>query len=103
MPRARLVAGLALLAATASLSACLLPPAAPTVIASAGGTGPQDAYRVASVAQELEVLRLLSLQPVRQEVRVLNGQPFDVVTAINHTTREERVVWFDITRFYGRS
>jgi hypothetical protein len=99
----RRLAGLALLAAVAGgLSACVLPPDAPTVLASANGTGPDDAYVVSSVEQEYEVLHLLGLQVQRQSLHVINGKPFDVLTVVNPQTQETRDVWFDISRFYGR-
>jgi len=71
------------------------------VIASANGTGPDDAYVVDSVAQEYEVLRLLGLQS--QSLHVIDGRPFDVLTATDPETKEAREVWFDISRFFGRS
>ncbi len=98
----RRLAAAALLAAVGGLAGCVLPPDAPTVLASAGGTGPGDAYVVSSVEQEYEVLHLLGLTVQQQSVHVINGQPFDVLTAINPNTQETRDVWFDISRFYGR-
>lgn len=71
------------------------------MIASANGTGPDDAYVVDSVAQEYEVLRLLGLQS--QSLHVIDGRPFDVLTATDPETKEARQVWFDISRFFGRS
>ncbi len=84
------------------LTACVLPPDAPTVLASANGTGPDDAYVVSSVAQEYEVVRLLGLTVQQQRVHVINGQPFDVLSTINPETQEMRDVWFDISRFFRR-
>lgn len=100
LPR-RLI-GVALLGAVAGLSACALPPDAPTVIASANGTGPNDAYVVVSVAQEYEVLHLLGLQSRGQELHVIDGHPYDVIDTIDPQTQETRDVWFDISRFFGR-
>ncbi|MCL6250613.1 hypothetical protein M3P36_06090 [Altererythrobacter sp. KTW20L] len=97
--------GLALLLAGAilpALSGCLLPPDAPSVLASAGGTGPDDAYVVYSVEQEYEVLRLLGLRPERQSLHIIDGRAFDVIIATNPETGEARDVWFDISRFFGR-
>lgn len=93
---------LLLAAVSGGLAACALPPDAPTVLASANGTGPDDAYLVYSVEQEYEVLRLLGLTAQRQSLHIINGRPFDVMTAINAETQETRDVWFDISRFYGR-
>ncbi len=73
------------------------------MIASANGTGPDDAYVVDSVAQEYEVLRLLGLQSQSQSLHVIDGRPFDVLTATDPETKEAREVWFDISRFFGRS
>jgi hypothetical protein len=98
----RQLAAFALLGVLAALPACTLPPDAPTVIASATGTGPDDAYRVVSVAQEYEVLRLLGLEMRSQALHVINGQPYDVLTVRDTATGAEREVWFDISRFYGR-
>jgi hypothetical protein len=103
MKRGRLLAGLVLLAGTlGGLSACVLPPDAPTILASANGTGPDDAYPVRSVAQEYEILRLLGLQSRGQALHTINGRPYDVITAVNPSTGQQRDVWFDISRFYGR-
>jgi hypothetical protein len=99
----RHLAALMLLAAgVGGLTACMLPPDAPTVLASANGTGPDDAYVVSSVAQEYEVLRLLGLTVQQQRVHMINGQPYDVLTAINPQTQQSRDVWFDISRFFRR-
>mgnify|MGYP000471760804 CR=1 FL=1 len=100
LPR-RLI-GVALLGAVAGLSACALPPDAPTVVASANGTGPDDAYVVKSVAQEYEVLRLLGLESQGRELHVIDGHPFDLIDAIDPQTQETRDVWFDISRFFRR-
>lgn len=97
--------GLALLLAGAllpALSGCLLPPDAPTVLASAGGTGPDDAYVVSSEAQEQEILRLLGLDMRSRALHVIDGKPFDVLTTNNPQTGEARDVWFDISRFFRR-
>ncbi|MXO71333.1 DUF4919 domain-containing protein [Alteraurantiacibacter buctensis] len=102
MPKGRLALGLAVLALCAGTAACVLPPDTPTVIASAAGTSAQDAYRVSSVAQEYEVLRVLGLEARSQALHVINGQPYDVITAFNPRTGETRDVWFDIARFYNR-
>lgn len=103
MTAGRRIIGAAMLAAAAwGISSCALPPDAPTVIASANGTGPDDAYVVDSVAQEYEVLRLLGLQSQSQSLHVIDGRPFDVLTATDPETKEAREVWFDISRFFGR-
>ncbi len=98
----QLAAGLAVLTLGVGPAACTLPPDTPTVIASATGTGPADAYRVVSVAQEYEVLRVLGLDARGQALHVIDGQPYDVIAAYNPRTAETRDVWFDIARFYGR-
>lgn len=96
---------LALLAALAPLaSACVTPPDAASVAASAGGTGPDDAYVVQSVAQEYEILRLLGLEMEVQSLHVIDGKPFDVLEVRDPANGgAEREVWFDISRFFGRN
>lgn len=98
------LAGFALLAAVATggLSGCMLPPDAPTILASAGGNGPDDAYVVASEAQETEVLLLLGLTMQSRRLHVIDGKPFDVITTTDPQTGEARDVWFDISRFFRR-
>lgn len=98
----RQLAAFALLGVLAGVPACTLPPDAPTVIASATGTGPDDAYRVVSVEQEYQVLRLLGLEARGQALHVINGQPYDVIQGFSPATGETRDVWFDIARFYNR-
>jgi len=49
------------------------------------------------------VLRLLGLQSQSQSLHVIDGRPFDVLTATDPETKEARQVWFDISRFFGRS
>ncbi len=88
MTRGRLAAWLEVLALGAGTSACVLPPDTPTVIASANGTSAQDAYRVSSLAQEYEVLRVLGLESRGQALHVINGQPYDVITAFNPAHRK---------------
>ncbi len=102
MKTRRLAAALLAGVLSAGLSGCVLPPDAPTILASASGTGPDDAYAVASVAQEYEILRLLGLRRQQQSLHKINGKPFDVLTAIDPETQETREVWFDISRFFGR-
>lgn len=102
MKRGRLALAAVVLALCAGTAACVLPPDTQTILASAGGTGPADAYRVASWAQQRDVLAVLGLGPRSQSVRVINGQPYSVVVAADGVTGETRDVWFDIARFYGR-
>lgn len=98
--------GLALLVAGAmlpALSGCLLPPDPPTIVASAGGTGPDDAYVVYSREQEDEVLRLLGLMVEGRELHLVNGTPYDMLATRHPATGEARDVWFDISRFFRRN
>lgn len=101
----RRLAAAALLAGvlSAGLSGCVLPPDAPTVLASAGGTGPDDAYVISSVTQEYEILDLLGLERQSLELHRIDGRTFDVLTAVDPETGEAREVWFDISRFFGRT
>ncbi len=99
----RPVLGVALLGAVVGLSAGALPPDTQTVLASANGTGPQDAYSVRSVEQEYEILRMLGLERESQALHTIDGKPFDVITALDAQAQETRDVWFDISRFFGRN
>lgn len=85
------------------LAACVTPPDAATIMASAQGTGPEDAYVVSSVAQEYEILRLLGLERGSQALHVIDGRAFDVLTARDPANGEMREIWFDISRFFGRN
>jgi hypothetical protein len=96
------LAAFALLGVLAGVPACTLPPDAPTVIASATGTGPDDAYRVVSATQQADVLRLLGLEQRSRVLRVIDGRPFDVLTVYDPATANEREVWFDIARYFRR-
>lgn len=102
MKRGRLVVAALVLALCVGTAACTMPPDTPTILASAGGTGPGDAYRIGSWAQQRDVLAVLGLGPRSQTVRVIDGQPYSVVVAADGVTGETRNVWFDIARFYGR-
>jgi len=91
----------ALLVALAPLAACATPPDAATVLASARGTGPADAYAVSSAAQEHEILRLLGVELQSKALHVIDGQAFDVLT-VRSANGETRDLWFDISRFFRR-
>ncbi|TIX50524.1 hypothetical protein [Alteraurantiacibacter aquimixticola] len=105
MKRLRPLLGAAMLAACAlgGVTACALPPDAPTVLASANGTGPGDAYVVYSPQQRDEVFALLGLASAGRELHVIDGRAFDVLRAVDPETKEAREVWFDISRFFNRS
>jgi len=95
---------LALLVALAPLAtACVTPPHAATVFASATGTGADDAYVVSNEAQEYEILRLLGLTLDSQELHVINGRAFHVMSVRNPATGATRDVWFDISRHFRRN
>jgi hypothetical protein len=97
--------GLALLLAGAMLPAlagCLLPPDAPTVLASAGGTGPDDAWFVYSPDQQQEVLRLLGVEVRGRSIHMIDGTTYEVMTVEDVRSGERRVVWFNISRFFRR-
>ena len=94
---------LALLVALAPLAtACVTPPDAPTVLASARGTGANDAYAISSAAQKSGILRLLGVQSQSQMRRVIDGRAFDVLTVRDTATGATREVWFDISRYFRR-
>jgi len=89
-------AAAALLALAPLMPGCATASDPASILASAGGTGPEDAYVVTSVAQEYEILRLLGLQPGTQALNVVDGRAFDVLTA-SAPGGEPREVWFDIS------
>ncbi len=91
------------IAALPALSGCVLPPDTPSVLASASGTGPGDAYAVSSEAQEHEILTLLGLELQIKEVHQIDGRAYDVLIAKDLQTQETREVWFDISRFFLRN
>ena len=99
--RGRAVAALLALAPLAS--GCVTPPDSATVLASAGGTGPGDAFVVATREQEFEILRLLGLRSDSRMVHAIDGKRYDVFATTDPRTGEAREVWFDISRFLGRS
>ena len=72
------------------------------VLASAQGTGADDAYVVSSAAQEYEILRLRGLRMESQSLHVIDGRAFDVLSVRDPATGEVRDVWFDISRFFRR-
>jgi hypothetical protein len=81
---------------------CAAGPALETVLASAGGTSRDDAYRVNDVGREYEIVRALGLEVESQALVTEGRRAYDVLTARNPRTGETREVWFDITSFFGR-
>lgn len=74
-----------------------------SVMAAAGGTSADDAFVVGSVPQEYAILKSLGLDLEVQSLHQINGKSYDVMRARDPKTGELREVWFDITRFFGRS
>lgn len=66
-----------------------------------GGKGgsPDTAFIVDSVAEEYGIVRSLGLEVAFQELRHENERSFDVLTCRDEAGNE-RVIWFDISRFF---
>lgn len=71
------------------------------ILAKGDGLTRETAYTVSSVNQEYEILRYLGLKPISQSL-VMDKKAFDQFTAVDEITGEERNVWFDISKFFGR-
>lgn len=71
--------------------------------AGAGGSSPERAIVVGSVAEEYAWLRrhCPGFRPHMQALQHIDGKPYDVQTLRSEDGRE-RVVYFDISRFFGR-
>jgi hypothetical protein len=67
------------------------------------GATPETAIVVGSVAEEYQWMarNCPGYQPSMQALQHIQGKPYDVLTWRN-ARGDERVVYFDISRFYGR-
>lgn len=67
------------------------------------GSSPERAIVVGSVGEEYEWVRrnLPGYAPVMQALQHVNDEPFDVLT-LRNDRGDERRVYFDISRFFGR-
>jgi hypothetical protein len=70
------------------------------ILASAGGTGPDDAYKVSSVEQEYRIAAALGLEVGRQSLNIDGKRQFDKLVCTDKKTGETRELWFDVTSFY---
>jgi hypothetical protein len=74
------------------------------IIARGNGLTKESAFRVRSVGEEYEILRIFGLQPGKQSLAIEpNGKSFDVIDVTNPRTGRTFDVWFDISSFYGSS
>lgn len=71
-------------------------------LASTTGSGPETAFKVGSIGEEYQILGRLGLQRASQALVAHEGRMYDVLTATDPATGEEREVWFDISSFFGR-
>jgi hypothetical protein len=68
------------------------------------GSSPAKAIIVGSVEEEYEWMQrhCPGFRPQLQSLQRIKGQPYDVLT-LQNDRGEERTVYFDVSRFYGRS
>lgn len=71
------------------------------ILARGDGRSANTAYKVTSVGQEYEILRVLGFVSHRQAL-VMQDKTYDVLSAENPETGEKREFWFDISAFFGR-
>ena len=72
------------------------------VLAKGDGRTKATAYRVKSIGEEYEILRVFGLEPgVQSLVDGDNGKHYDVLKAKNPKTGETVELWFDISSFFG--
>lgn len=91
------------LAASSMVAGCVPPPTLQSVMAAARGTSADDAFVVGSVEQEYKIVQALGLERGSQALHQINGKAYDVLTVRDPETGKTRDVWFDVSRFYGRS
>jgi hypothetical protein len=67
------------------------------------GSSPETAIVVASIAKEYEWMRdrCPGFRPWSQALHEIDGKPYDVLTWQN-ARGEERSVYFDISKFFGK-
>jgi hypothetical protein len=70
------------------------------IMAATDGKTEGTAYRVASVADEYQILRRLGLNPGMQSLIVKGKKAYDMLEA-THANGEKVQLWFDISSFYG--
>ena len=71
------------------------------LLASTNGANAAAAFRVRSISEEYEILGALGLCPHMQALTQNGRRSYDVLTAIDPATGAARVLWFDITAFFG--
>ena len=67
------------------------------------GSSPEKALVVGSVGEEYAWVQrhCPGFQPEMQALREIDGKPYDVLT-LHNDRGEQRTVYFDIARFFGR-
>jgi len=72
------------------------------ILKKSDGRSQATAYRVRSVREEYEILRVFGLEPGVQSLTIgSNNKPYDRIEAKNPKTGETVELWFDISSFYG--
>ena len=68
------------------------------------GSSIEKAIVVDGIEEEYEWIQenCTDFQPQRQSLQHINGKPYDILELINYKG-EERTVYFDVSRFYGKS
>jgi hypothetical protein len=94
---------LALSASTTFAQASLAPVASKhieKIMSKGDGASRATAYKVGSVRDEYEIVRLLGLETKRQAL-IVEKKAYDLLTVVDPATGNERELWFDISSFYG--
>ena len=72
------------------------------VLAKGDGLSRESAYRVRSVREEYEILRVFGLTPGKQSLVIgPNGKAYDTLEGTDPRTGQTLEMWFDISSFYG--
>ena len=73
------------------------------ILQSGDGRTKTTAFKVKSVQEEYQILRVYGLEPGIQALDVEpDGRAFDSLTAKNPRTGVEVELWFDISSFFGK-
>lgn len=69
------------------------------VMAKGDGASAETAYKVSSVKDEYEIVRVLGLE-VKSQSLVVRKKPYDVLEVVDPRDGRSRELWFDIGSFY---
>jgi hypothetical protein len=72
------------------------------VLKKGDGRSQQTAYKVKSVREEYEILRVFGLKPGSQSlVTGSDKKPYDIIEVTDPNTGQKLELWFDISSFFG--